>query len=332
MMKYLPKLNQLLAFQAVIQHGSIRAAARALEQTQPALTRTIKELEHIMGAPLLVRGSFGVTLTDAGRAFASRSSFILEEIQRAAEEISLIQQSSQGSIAFGISPILAISILPQVIGEFSQKQPQTKVTIEDAQLPVHLPRLRDGKLDFVIGVQSDDVSLSEFIVEPLFAASYGIIARKNHPYAQCTSFNELADAKWWLTDANIGFFKQLEEQIPYFQQHKLKVAVRSDSLVCGLPLLTHSDYLGILSVIRVELSEYKDLLCILPIKEKLPQANFVLIYPRKMPLTQTAQKMIGIIRWHCKQYNWQPTLYSVKPKTKNLIQRSCCIRINSHFC
>lgn len=243
-MKHLPKLNQLLAFQAIVQHGSIRAAAKALGQTQPALTRSVKELESVMGAPLLIRGSFGVTLTDAGRAFSSRANLILEEMQKAAEEIHVIQQISQGSVAFGISPILAISLLPQIIQEFSQKRPEAQIIIEDAQMPVHLPRLREGKLDFVIGVKSDDVSLSEFIVEPLFTAHFGIIARKDHPYAKCTSFSQLTDAKWWLTDANIGFFKQIEERVPYFRLHKSAIAVRSDSLVCGLPLLMYSDYLG----------------------------------------------------------------------------------------
>ncbi len=303
-MKHLPKLNQLLAFQAIVQHGSIRAAAKALQQTQPALTRSMKELEHTMGASLLIRGSFGVTLTDAGRALASRSSLILEELEKVSEEIHVIQQLSQGSVAFGISPILAISILPQVIGEFSHKRPEAQIIIEDAQLPVHIPRLREGKLDFVIGVKSEDVSLSEFIVEPLFTTSFGVIARKDHPCAKSTSFNELVNAKWWLTDAHIGFFKQIEQQVPYFKHNKPSIAVRSDSLVCGLPLLMHSDYLGILSTIRVKLSEYEDKLCILPIKEKLPSAHFVLIYPRKIPLTQTAQKMIDIIRWHCARYEW----------------------------
>ena len=311
-MRQLPKINQLQAFQAVIQHGSIRAAAKALKQTQPALTRTMKELEHIMGTPLLIRGSFGVTLTDAGKAFASRSNLILEEMQRATEEIQLIQKISQGSVAFGVSPILAISLLPKIIHEFSQKQPATKITIEDAQLPVHLPRLREGKLDFVIGIQSDDVSLSEFIVEPLFTAEFGVIARQNHPYAKCTSFSDLLDAKWWLTDANIGFFKKIEEQLPYFRLQQSKIAVRSDSLVCGLPLLMHSDYLGILSTIRVKLSEYANQLCILPLQEKLPPAHFVLIYQRKIPPTQTAQKMINLIRWHCQRYNWRPCPHSME--------------------
>lgn len=307
-MKNFPKINQLLAFQAAIQHGSIRAAAKALQQTQPALTRSIKELEHTMGAPLLVRGNFGVTLTDAGHVLASRSNLILEEIHKATEEIRVIQQISQGSVAFGVSPILAISILPKIISEFSLKQPEVQITIEDAQLPVHLPRLREGKLDFVVGVESGDVSLSEFIVEPLFRASYSVIARKNHPYAKCKSFSELTDAKWWLTDANIGFFKSIEEQNPYFKHNKAAVVVRSDSLVCGLPLVMYSDYLCILSTIRVRLGEYKNQLCIIPLREKFPLANFVLIYPRKIPLRQTAQKMINILRWHCQQYEWEPKL------------------------
>ncbi|WP_114340216.1 LysR family transcriptional regulator, partial [Poseidonibacter lekithochrous] len=58
-MRYLPKIQQLKVFNEVIRSGSIRAAARKMDQSQPALTRTLKELEHHMGATLLIRSNEG---------------------------------------------------------------------------------------------------------------------------------------------------------------------------------------------------------------------------------------------------------------------------------
>ena len=71
-MRYLPKLQQLKVFQQVIRSGSIRGAARALEQSQPAVSRTIRELEQILETQLINRSSQGMTLTETGRAFALR--------------------------------------------------------------------------------------------------------------------------------------------------------------------------------------------------------------------------------------------------------------------
>ena len=62
--KYLPKILQLKTFQEVIRRGSIRAAARALNQSQPAISRAIKELEHTLNTQLIVRGAKGMMLTE----------------------------------------------------------------------------------------------------------------------------------------------------------------------------------------------------------------------------------------------------------------------------
>jgi len=63
--KYLPKLNQLQALRQVAYSGSIRSAARELGQSQPALSRTLRELEQTLGTQLLLRSKEGVVLTEA---------------------------------------------------------------------------------------------------------------------------------------------------------------------------------------------------------------------------------------------------------------------------
>jgi len=60
------KLHQLQALVGAVEHGSIRAAARAMHLTQAALTKSLRQLEDDAGVPLLVRGSRGVLLTEAG--------------------------------------------------------------------------------------------------------------------------------------------------------------------------------------------------------------------------------------------------------------------------
>ncbi|KFK91721.1 hypothetical protein IV04_20930 [Serratia sp. Ag1] len=63
------KLQQLKIFQMVAELGSIRSASVALHLTQPALTRSLKELEAAFEVDLIIRGTSGVTLTEVGTVF-----------------------------------------------------------------------------------------------------------------------------------------------------------------------------------------------------------------------------------------------------------------------
>ena len=87
------KLNQLRNVGAIAEHGSLRGAARALGLAQPALTRSVQELEHELGTPLFERRKRGMTLTRAGEAFVRRANAILSDVRRAREEVEQISGS-----------------------------------------------------------------------------------------------------------------------------------------------------------------------------------------------------------------------------------------------
>ncbi|MEX2954838.1 LysR family transcriptional regulator, partial [Serratia fonticola] len=95
-MKELPKINQLKNLRAIINHGGVRLAAQALGQTQPAMTRSINELERVLGTRLFLRGESGVILTKTGTAFEARMNLILNELERAVDEVKQIEQVSHG--------------------------------------------------------------------------------------------------------------------------------------------------------------------------------------------------------------------------------------------
>lgn len=303
-MNYLPKLNQLRVFQEVIRCGSIRGAARALNQSQPAVTRTIKELEHVLGTALITRGTRGVVLTESGRAFSVRMRLILEELQRATDEIKQINEHTQGNVSIGFSSLIALTIFPDVVDEFRKRLPQATVHVQEGQLSSLLPALREGRLDFAIGTIASDVPLSEFIEEPLFNASFGVLCRKDHPLAQATSIEELHEAKWFIPDTDMGYYKQMATSLEPIYRNLPQFPILSDSIICGLNLLLKSDYLAILAIAMANPLKLNNQLTIIPLKKPLPQATYSLVYSRKMPLTMTAQRMINIIRWHCNHQDW----------------------------
>ncbi len=296
----MPKLHQLQAFHEIIRCGSIRSAAKVLGRTQPALTRTIRELEATLGVALLIRGTRGVVLTESGKLFAARTRFVLEEMQRAQEELKQLNAYSQGKVSFGFSSLIAFTILPAIIQHFRKKRPLASVLCKESQLSVLLPFLREGQMDFAIGSMSPDVPLSEFIEEPLFTAPFCVLARRGHPLAPCTTLQQLQQAQWILPETTIGYYKQVESYLGATDIAPL----RTDSALSILNMVLYGDYLSVIAQAMAEPLGLKDSYCAVQLAEPLPVATYSLIYPRRTPLTETARLMIDIIRYHCKKYDW----------------------------
>ena len=90
------KLNHLRDVIAVAERGSLRSAARQLGLAQPAITRSIRELEHELGVSLFERRVSGMILTPMGKAFLRRAVGIQRELQRTRDEIRAAQGQDHG--------------------------------------------------------------------------------------------------------------------------------------------------------------------------------------------------------------------------------------------
>jgi len=301
-MKYLPKLQQLRTFQQVIRSGSIRGAARAMNQSQPAVSRSLRELEQVLDTQLIVRGNQGMALTETGRAFAQRMQFILEELERAAAEIQQMNHFSQGSVAMGCSSLLALTVFPSLADTFTEQFPQTKLMVKEGQLSMLLPALREGRLDFAVGSAGPGLPLEDLIREPLFRAPFGVLARLGHPLAQAKTLEELQEARWVLPETDMGYYRQLQLTMAAFYQAG-PPPLRTDSVVCGLNMVLQSDYLTIVARAMYAPFHLEDKLCLLDI-DSLPEAEFCVFYSQKSPLTFAARRFLELLRLKCQQYPW----------------------------
>src|SRR5262245_28896923 len=95
-------LSQIRDFIAVVESGGIRAAARKLGVSQPAITRSVRSLEAELRARLLRRTPTGVVPTQPGRALFARARAAQAELRKAEEEVDQLGQTA-GSVAFGRS-------------------------------------------------------------------------------------------------------------------------------------------------------------------------------------------------------------------------------------
>lgn len=190
------KLQQLQVFVTVARERSLRAAARKLSLTQPAVTRSIQELEADLGAVLLNRSVAGVALTDYGRALQVRASQLLEDARRAREEIEQLQGELRGRLVFGTTSSIALTLLPQAVQQFRQAAPHAELSVMETKFPQAMAALRDGQLDFAATHVLPDMLDDDLRSIPLLETEFVAMARTGHPLANARRLEELADAEW----------------------------------------------------------------------------------------------------------------------------------------
>ena len=175
------KLHQLNALVAVVEHGSIRAAARALHLSQAALTKSLKLLEEDSAVPLLLRRASGVSLTDAGERLALRARLITRQLTLAEEELKEAAQADASEVRIALTPYLTLTALAHAHRWFRARYPTATVQVLEGLAARALPRLRDGALDFALVGTTSEMELGDFTREPWPVKEQVMVARDGHP-------------------------------------------------------------------------------------------------------------------------------------------------------
>ena len=289
------KFSALRDFLAVAERGSLRAAARQLGHTQPAISRSIQELERELGSSLFERRSTGVQLTAMGKVFLRRASTVQNELQRAREELDQMRGAVHGRLTVAMSSVPHIALLPNALRPFRRKYPDVAIEIVDAVFPTIEADLKSGRLDCYIGPVPSQLP-PELISEKLFDNTRLIIGRKGHPLARAKSIRALADAEWITTSIT---HKAEEEIGPLFAQHGLappKLVMQAHSALTFLTAVFYSDLLMMLPIQWTQSPLLRDAVAPIRVKELLAAPPICMVRRGGLPLTPAAEYFCDMIR------------------------------------
>lgn len=289
------KLTHIRDIAAVAERGSLRAAARQLGVAQPAISRSIRELEQELGAVLFERSARGVKLTPIGELFLRRAHAAQNELRQAREEIAQMKGATTGQVSVALSTVAHISLLPRVIEPFRQRYGDTFVRITEGLFPALAATLLDGGLDFYVGPLSEAPS-KEFLVEKLFDNTRVVFGRKGHALAGARSLRDLVEAQWITTTVTSASQAEL---YPLFERHGLprpKVAMQAPSALSMIVAAGNSDLLMMLPEqwLGSRLAEEK--LEPFQIEEVLPAAPICIVRRARLPLTPAAEHLADLLR------------------------------------
>ena len=178
------KLRHLRCFMAVFRSGGISAAADVLSLSQPAVTKTLKELETILGTKLIERGRGGVKLTIQGEVFMPRAAACLMELDRAVDTVMAAHSQLEWHVHIGAMPSSETGLLPAAVNQVQREVDTAVVQISTGPLKYLVDRLQEDVIDLVVGHMPALDQMVGLTFEHLYVEPFTFVVRAGHPLAE----------------------------------------------------------------------------------------------------------------------------------------------------
>lgn len=237
------EFRQLELFLAAAQHGSLRAAADAVDISQPALTKSIHRLEDTFGVRLFERHARGIRLTGFGEALLLHAQTLQAELQHTSETMRELRSTASGLVRVGSGPSMGTTLLPRVTARLLEKGRAIRLHVRSGLNDSVLAALQAGELDFAI-TSMPSTPIDGLMHQRLFLDRVVVVARRGHPLAVHATLEDLGRAQWVMPNRNVLTRMRLTE---LFQQHGMQgpdIRVETDSIPYLLEVVAQTDLLS----------------------------------------------------------------------------------------
>lgn len=189
------KLRHLRTAIEVARTGSVRATADLMCVTDPAISKTLRELEELLGVRLFERTKKGMALTDIGRQFTNYAQSAVDALQSGVILAVGQRHGHTGSIKLGAMAVVTATLLPEVMRLFVDGNGGVVIEIVSGSATVLLERLRAGYVALVIGRCPAHGEMTGLSFEQLYSDHHTFVVRSGHPLAGQTElpFEEVSN-------------------------------------------------------------------------------------------------------------------------------------------
>lgn len=294
------RLRHLEVLLAVASAGSMQRAAQNVHLTQPAISKIIREMETMFGAALFERSKRGVTLTECGEALADRAQYLLNDFDRAKQEIRAIGMGTIGSLRIGAPPVVESTVIPKCLLALRRVAPDLRIQIEEGARVALIASLKRGEIDCLIGRLDAGPPPPGLHCEKLMRTPVRIVAARHHPLSgkRRIALSELAAYPWVLPHAGSPI-REVVDRLFRDAGEALPVAsVECTSIRLNYELVRGSQLIGVMTEDAATGYASQRKLAILPIEfdERLP---YVGVMMRPGRVSHATALFLRILRESC---------------------------------
>ena len=253
------KLSDLRLLRAVVEWGGMAKAARQLNMSQPAVSKTIAAMEHAFGVRLLDRGPRGVQATLYGEALLSGGVTVFDGLTQSLNRMRFLSDPSAELVRIGCTEAGAASFVPTVIAKFAQERPRAMFEVTTAD-PVTLveQRLAQRQVDLVIGALPTLKSKEDIDVVRLFPDRTVVMASRHSKWAKRRriKLSDLVNEAWVLPPSGSEAADLIADAFRKAGTAPPRRLVTGFSIPLTLHLLARGDHLAMLPALLPRFSPH----------------------------------------------------------------------------
>src|SRR5689334_22740566 len=292
------KLHDLHVLMAVVQAGSMSRAAQVLYTTQPAVSRSIADLEHAIGVRLLDRGRHGVEPTEYGRALLDGGAAMFDDLRQAVSRIEFLADPTVGEIRIGTHDPIIVGLLPAIFERLHRNYPGISSHVTPVVPSAEQYRgLRERRLDLLLGRLVAPID-EDIRADILFRDRIVVVAGPKSRWIDRRRIElaKLGDESWALPPPESTIGSLVADA---FRKRGMKfppkgVVWASASLVCAL--IPHGPYLGTIPVSLLHFGSNLPRLKVLPVDLPVPSWPVGIMRLKNRTLPPAAKLFIDCAR------------------------------------
>ncbi|MDH2237034.1 LysR family transcriptional regulator [Pigmentiphaga sp. GD03639] len=243
------RLRNLQMLLSLAQTRNISHSAAALNTTQPALSKWLRELEDDIGLPLFERHARGLRPTSYGEALIAHARRIEAQLDRAHSDMEAMREGGSGQVLIGTSGAAAPDTVPLAMLALLRRMPQARIRVVESTMDQLMEQLARGDLDIVVGRSAPELHDPAIRSEALYLEPIHFVVRPLHPLFEASepTWDAVARYRWILWPRGTPIRNALDAALAAAGRSLPVDYVESNSATLNMTLLAHSDMVGVAS-------------------------------------------------------------------------------------
>src|SRR5262245_23130371 len=292
------KLRDLHILLAVAQSRNMSRAADRLAISHPVVSKTITELEHVLGVRLLDRTPQGTEPTAYGHALLNCGTIVFDELRRGVQEVAFLSDPTVGELRIGSASPYVRGLVPNVIARVARLYPKIQFRVTETDAVSLCGLLRERKLDLVLGRVPNPIFGEDLSSEFLFDDCMHVVAGAKSPWSRRRRVNlaELSNEPWLMPDSDNIAMALISEAFLSAGLTPPTPQVISNSITFRMRLIETGQFIAILPDSSLQFGAGRPQIKILPIRLRLKAPPVVAISLKNRTPNPIAKLFIDELR------------------------------------
>lgn len=293
------RLRHLRLVQAIAQSGQISQAAQQLGVTQPGASRTLSEVEHLIGDALFERHAKGMRPTLIGEVVVRHAATVVGDLDRIGLEVDAFRRGRSGVVRVGAVTGAAVGFVVPAVQKLKAEAQAATISIDVAPSIDLMERLQQGDLDIVLCRLPHDIDARPFHIRPGRVEEIRFLVRAGHPLAQRRklTLEDLTELSWVIQGGGMPIREAMDQAITSRGLPAPRDTLDSSSLLVALAYLRDTDAIAAITkevqalLAANDSSEWATL----DMRDSQILSPYQLIRKRDRPMTPICERLLGLL-------------------------------------